>query len=171
MKSEATRERPTVRPSGRVILLDEDERILLICMDGLNGLFDDPSFWITPGGGVRPGETFEEAALRELWEETGIQGVQLSVCVWERRHVYRFGEDWVESHDRFFVARVEPCPRIEPQRLDPIEVEGTREYRWWSLPELEAATDQIFVPRTLAALLPPILRGELPAEPITFRDP
>jgi 8-oxo-dGTP pyrophosphatase MutT (NUDIX family) len=31
-----------------------------------------PGFWVVPGGGVEPGETFEEGAARETREEVGI---------------------------------------------------------------------------------------------------
>ena len=38
-------------------------------------------------------------------------------------------------------------------------------FRWWTLEEL-AASDEFFVPRSLASLLAPLLAGEVPAEPI-----
>lgn len=36
----------------------------------------EPESWCLPGGKVEAGESFEEAALREIAEETGIQGVE-----------------------------------------------------------------------------------------------
>ena len=46
-----------------------------------------------------------------------------------------------------------------------MELQELAECRWWSMDEI-AASEDIFVPRRLAALLPPILRGEYPGAPI-----
>lgn len=35
--------------------------------------------WQMPQGGIDPGETPQEAALRELWEETGVQAEKVTV--------------------------------------------------------------------------------------------
>ena len=52
-------------------VIDEQERILLFNVDDGVALHHNRpeliNYWITPGGGVDPGETFEAAALRELW--------------------------------------------------------------------------------------------------------
>lgn len=51
------------RPTARLVVLDSADRILLFRATNE----EEPSpFWFTPGGGVEDGETYEEAAHREL---------------------------------------------------------------------------------------------------------
>ena len=57
-----------LRPAARIILLDADGRVLLFRFDPP----DRPPFWVTPGGALDPGESYDDAARRELFEETGI---------------------------------------------------------------------------------------------------
>lgn len=49
----------------RVIVL-RGQRVLMVKHQDADGMF-----WILPGGGVKPGETLEQAAVREVWEEAG----------------------------------------------------------------------------------------------------
>ena len=53
-----------VRATSGVVLRDEDGRVLLV-----RRAHDDA--WGIPGGGLEPGESWTDAALRECREETG----------------------------------------------------------------------------------------------------
>lgn len=56
--------RPRLRHGARALVIDHEDRILL-----LRVLVDDgASVWITPGGGIEPGESPLEALERELVE-------------------------------------------------------------------------------------------------------
>ena len=146
-----------------MLLLDAAGRVLLFHVSDPH--VDAPALWVTPGGALETGESFEDAALRELEEETGLTGVQLGPWVWHRRHVWRWGEHWNDSEERFYLVRI-PSPGINTRGMSPEEQDVIKAYRWWAVDELAQSTDEIFVPRRIADLLRPLVAGHIPAEPI-----
>ena len=56
---------PIVRPGARVIMLDPHDRILLIRAEAPQQM-DVPLLWLTPGGALDIGESYEDAARREV---------------------------------------------------------------------------------------------------------
>lgn len=64
--------RPLIMAGACVLLLDGQNRLLLQQRTD-NGL------WGLPGGALEPGETMEEVAARELFEETGLKAGELKL--------------------------------------------------------------------------------------------
>lgn len=58
-----------VRQSSRLVILNARNELLMV-----RHRDSQRTYWILPGGGVDEGETWEAAAVREMWEETGITG-------------------------------------------------------------------------------------------------
>jgi 8-oxo-dGTP pyrophosphatase MutT (NUDIX family) len=153
-------EEPEIRPAARILLIDERDRLLLF--RAVPQVFNGEAFWFPPGGGLLAGETHEQAALRELREETGLEA-PLGPCVWTRRHVFRFKGAWYDQRERYYVVRV-PVSEISTDGWEDLEREMIDRGRWWSLAEIQASSET-FVPRRLGELLPPILADGYPAEP------
>ena len=61
------------RRSARLLIIEPAGRVLLVRFVFKKGALAGEDYWATPGGGVEEGETFEQAAIRELREETGIR--------------------------------------------------------------------------------------------------
>ena len=156
------------RPTARVILLDGEGRILLFRFHE-EGIENDPRnrsglpfLWCTPGGGVNQGESFEDAARRELWEETGFDQVELGP--WLRSKEVLFMGEARLFEERYFLARA-PESDVLLHNLEPAEQVGYREHRWWSAAEIRQSNELIF-PEGLGNLLAPIAAGIVPTAPI-----
>lgn len=150
------------RPAARVLLLDADDRLLLFRIAPEAAKARRP-IWFPPGGGVNEGETYLEAARREVWEETGLRDAEIGPCVWHRQHRFEYEGRLVEQRERYFVAR---CGWFEVVRDNMEAYESTflTEHRWWAAADLAASRDW-FVPRALAQHLPALIAGEFPPEP------
>ncbi len=81
-------------------------------------------------------------------------------------HLALGGEQLYDSIDRFFLVSTGEFS-VTPAALAQIELEALKGHRWWSVPEIQAAsTTETFVPRRLGELLPPIIAGDIPPQPI-----
>jgi 8-oxo-dGTP pyrophosphatase MutT (NUDIX family) len=151
----------------RVVVLDAANHVLLLQTRDLG----NPAFgtsWELPGGGMEPGETYIEAAVRELREETGIRVAPACVGkpTWRRDVEYTYRGERRLQHELVTMVRLdEVAPDVEDtQRVD-FESEDHFGHRWWAVDEI-ACSDQRFYPRQLPMLLRLFLAGDEITEPL-----
>jgi 8-oxo-dGTP diphosphatase len=155
------------RLTARVLLLDPDDRLLL--MKGrLPHDPTAPAVWFTVGGGAEPGETILAAAAREIVEETGFTDAKLGPVVWYREaELFDRKRRPVHFKEHFVVART-AGGALSRQGWQPLEHEFVDDLRWWTLGELQT-TDETVYPEHLAELLPDVLAGRFAATPLVIR--
>ncbi|MBV9904067.1 MAG: NUDIX domain-containing protein, partial [Alphaproteobacteria bacterium] len=154
------------RQSVRVLLISPEKRVLLFKYRNTAPNGTCWPCWSTAGGGRDPGETIEQTAVREVFEETGVSGVRLGPVVWYGEDNERCGDGQVLFKEHFIVAFA-PSEALDRSRWTDWENSQIIDTRWWSAAELRASRENIF-PRNLGALLEPILAREYPPEPITL---
>jgi len=154
------------RTAVRIVLLDAAGDVLLFHTHDPDHP-DLGAWWELPGGGIDPGETYVEAAIRELREETGIvaERCQVGLPNWQRRASFRHRQqrhlqDLVIVTTQLRVLR----PDVdEAERLD-YEREDYFGFRWWPRSEILSSVER-FYPGRLPALLDAFLDGEQINEP------
>lgn len=140
------------RPSARLLILDAQNRLLLFRFLRRRGVSDSDSFWATPGGRLETGQTFSQAAVRELFEETGIEAHALEPEISLHEFTLQLADgEYVVAEERFFMMRTENT-NIRKDGWTPLEKELMREHRWWTVSELMKSKEVIF-PENIVALL------------------
>lgn len=135
----------------RVLLVDTDDRLLLF-RDSDPGILPLPTFWITTGGGVDPGETDLEAAVREVAEETGlaISEADLVGPLAERIVVHGYSDVVTTQDEQFWFVRCAPF-EVSTDGHTEDELATMTSHHWWTRAEIEQ-TDEDLWPRNLLTI-------------------
>ena len=121
-------------------------------------------FWVTPGGGLEPGESDEDALRREVAEETGATRFSVDRLVLTRRVEFTWDNRDYSQREYFY--------RVQTDRFEPVmdgnpaqgEASAFREFRWWSIDDI-SRSEETFSPRNLYSLLESLTRNGPPEGP------
>ncbi len=159
-----------IRKSVNILLLNEANELLLMCADDPTTTSPDGTyhgtFWFPVGGQSENNETFQETALRELFEETGLtpKDIELGPVVWHGEFDLVLSGTLQRLNQHFLVAKTKQNT-ISHANFTPQERAIINKSAWFSLEKLKNCPDIIY-PVVLTDHLPDILAGNYPAEPL-----
>ncbi|WP_367872452.1 MULTISPECIES: NUDIX domain-containing protein [Pseudomonas fluorescens group] len=109
-------------------------RLLLFKIQYQAGVLAGMSYWATPSGKLRDGESFEAAAVRELYEETGIEVPLVGRCIAHREFLWQMPDgEHVLALEHYF--KVHTCTeQCSCAQWTDREREAVCEVRWCEPP-------------------------------------
>jgi 8-oxo-dGTP pyrophosphatase MutT (NUDIX family) len=150
----------------RAVVIEAQGRILLLRTH-------DPTYpelgtwWELPGGGIEPGESYAEAVVRELAEETGlvVEREQVGEPIWRRSATFRYRGERRINHE--LVVRVDlvgVAPDVVGDGRVLFEDEDYIGHHWFSPDEIRTCEERMY-PGRLPVLLDAFLAGDPIDEP------
>ena len=136
------------RETARVLIQANSGRFLLLYTHWSPGSGLEPR-WVSPGGGIEPGEDLKIAAARELQEETGLslQTAQLGPKIAEIdfRQYWTSG-DFETGKAHIYHHRI--AEEFEPDRSfwTPDEHRDILEIKWWMVQDLIDSGERVGPP-------------------------
>ncbi len=154
------------RDAVRLAVLDADDRLLLFRAREIT-YPEIGEWWELPGGGIEPGETYREAATREMWEETGLRITPASIGppAWRRTSTFRYRGTRRVQHEVVAVVRLAGSqPAVDVSNQLRHETEDYLSWTWLPVDRV-ATTAERFYPGRLPELLSELLAGGSIDEP------
>ncbi len=167
-----------IRKAARLLILNDQNQLLLSNYQGV--MVREPgheplgSYWETIGGGIDDGESLQQAAMREAYEEAGLgnDDVELGPVVWHGQNnlIDSNGERLIADHS-YILAKTKrhiDATKITPMALTEDELGFLKEFRWWTMEELRETQENI-VPPIIERELSKIINGQIPPTPLELK--
>lgn len=152
---------PLLRPAARGVILDPEDRILLIRFE-----LENRTVWATPGGGVELGESVQDCLTRELREEVGLEAPPDPPHLWHRVTLNNFITGYDGAVNDYFLVRTENFTPTGTFTTEQLQAENIHGHHWWTPKEIQAHTGpDLLSPRALPHLLAQLLQDGPPATP------
>jgi 8-oxo-dGTP pyrophosphatase MutT (NUDIX family) len=148
------------RYGARCIVIDEQDAVLFI---GRSATPERPARWFLPGGGIDAGETPHDAAVRELFEETGLRIDHGDLVGPVARRAFSRPKEggWFTQDNYLFFTRVQ---RYTPHVSGGDAYEQDLEFQWFGVDELSEDGGFDTPGDPLLGLLKRLISGDVPAE-------
>jgi 8-oxo-dGTP pyrophosphatase MutT (NUDIX family) len=134
---------PVHRISARVLPVSPEGEVLLL--QDIDPTEPDVLRWGTIGGALDAGETHQDAAVREMYEETGlvIAAGDLTPSFHRSSHDFSWNGVTYRGDNSFFAVPLARDVEVSFEHLEPDEVDTVMAWRWWTPAAVEAAGGMI----------------------------